>query len=92
MSSQDVVTMFPQVIALGAAFNQKLYRNIGQIISTEARALSNQLIQGLTYWAPNVRKFRLIFDKFRLTFSVIHVGVEVKRLLVKIHSCHLVTL
>jgi beta-D-xylosidase 4 len=58
LSSQDVVTMFPQVIGLGATFNQTLYKTIGQIISTEARALANQGIQGLSYWAPNINIFR----------------------------------
>jgi beta-D-xylosidase 4 len=35
-----------------------LYKTIGQIISTEARALSNKGINGLSYWAPNINIFR----------------------------------
>jgi beta-glucosidase-like glycosyl hydrolase len=50
----DTVTMFPQVIGLGATFNQTLYKAIAKVISTEARALANQEIAGLTYWSPNI--------------------------------------
>jgi beta-glucosidase-like glycosyl hydrolase len=54
----NTVTVFPQVITLGAAFNQDLYHSIGKAISDEARALANHNMIGLSYWAPNINIFR----------------------------------
>jgi hypothetical protein len=84
----DTVTMFPQVIGLGATYNQRLYRAIGQVISTEGRALANQEIMGLTFWAPNINIFRdpVSIDLFILI--IISAGEEVMKHLVKIHSYH----
>ncbi|KAL0490275.1 hypothetical protein AKO1_006463 [Acrasis kona] len=58
MSTEDVVTMFPQIIGLGAGFNESMFLEMARIISTEARALANEGIQGLDYWAPNINIFR----------------------------------
>jgi beta-glucosidase-like glycosyl hydrolase len=58
VSWDDTVTMFPQIIGLGAGFNASMYLAMGQAISTEARALWNKNIGGLTYWAPNINIFR----------------------------------
>ena len=43
---------------LGATFNRSLWREIGTVISNEARALYNQGISGLFYFAPNINLFR----------------------------------
>ncbi|KAG2316852.1 hypothetical protein Bca52824_019974 [Brassica carinata] len=42
-------TSFPQVILTAASFN---------VVSTEARAMYNVGLAGLTYWSPNVNIFR----------------------------------
>jgi beta-glucosidase len=59
-------TVFPQVIALGATWDTRLLRQIGEAVSTEGRAKYHQAIRagihdwfyGLTFWAPNINIFR----------------------------------
>nr|WP_294941335.1 glycoside hydrolase family 3 protein [uncultured Mucilaginibacter sp.] len=59
-------TVFPQAIAMAATFNPQLVKQIGDVISTEARAKYNLAIAnnnhgqyvGLTYWSPNINIFR----------------------------------
>jgi len=51
-------TSFPHALLLGATFNASLWREVGSAISTEARALNNQGISGLAYWAPDINLFR----------------------------------
>lgn len=59
-------TMFPQAIAMAAMFDEEEMREIGDIISTEARAKFNALsseddrdiYKGLTLWSPNINIFR----------------------------------
>ncbi|MFD1315695.1 glycoside hydrolase family 3 C-terminal domain-containing protein [Namhaeicola litoreus] len=59
-------TVFPQAIGLAATFDTKLIEEIGDAISTEARAKFNEFskkgmrgqYQGLTFWSPNVNIFR----------------------------------
>lgn len=51
-------TSFPAVILSAAAFNESLWYKMGQIVSTEARAMYNAGLAGLTYWSPNVNVFR----------------------------------
>lgn len=59
-------TVFPQAIALAATFNDKLVREVADIISTEARAKFNlqaangynQQYMGLTFWSPNINILR----------------------------------
>lgn len=53
-------TSFPQVIGLGATFNESLWLEIGIAISTEARGLyqASKETQGLTIFAPNGNVFR----------------------------------
>ena len=46
-------TMFPMPIATSSSFNNKLFYQIGQVISTEARAMFNSNQCGLSFWAPN---------------------------------------
>ncbi|HAW15763.1 MAG TPA: glycosyl hydrolase, partial [Clostridiales bacterium] len=55
-------TSFPQSVGLGATFDKELMHEIGDVISTEARAKYNEfskhedrdIYKGLTYWSPNV--------------------------------------
>src|SRR5438045_1642006 len=59
-------TVFPQAIALGATFDQKLIGRVADVISTEARAKYNEAqrlgnhnrFYGLTFWSPNINIFR----------------------------------
>ena len=59
-------TVFPVPIALAAAFDLKLIKEIGSCISTEGRAKYNEfqkeedydIYKGLTYWSPNINIFR----------------------------------
>ena len=59
-------TMFPQAIALAAAFDEDLMEEVGDCIATEARAKYNlqikhgdrDIYKGLTFWSPNVNIFR----------------------------------
>ncbi|KAJ7968160.1 Beta xylosidase [Quillaja saponaria] len=51
-------TSFPQVILTAASFNASLFEAIGRVVSTEARAMYNVGLAGLTFWSPNVNIFR----------------------------------
>lgn len=59
-------TVFPQAIAMAAAFNEHLVYEIAAAIAQEARAKYNvaqkkseyAIYQGLTFWSPNVNIFR----------------------------------
>ena len=59
-------TVFPQAIGLGATFDVELLYEVGNCISTEARAKYNESVKhgdrdiykGLTMWSPNVNLFR----------------------------------
>jgi beta-glucosidase len=59
-------TVFPQAIAMAATFNTPLIEQVGNAISTEARAKYNLSTQnnwhtqymGLTFWTPNINIFR----------------------------------
>ncbi|KAJ8477450.1 hypothetical protein OPV22_021177 [Ensete ventricosum] len=51
-------TSFPQVILTAASFNATLFKAIGKVVSTEARAMHNVGLAGLTYWSPNINIFR----------------------------------
>lgn len=61
------VTSFPQAIGLAATFDSEGIRRVGEITSTEGRALFNEALAsggpvkqyyGLTYWTPNINIFR----------------------------------
>lgn len=65
--SGDKVTVFPQAIALAATFNVKAMEMMGNITSTEARAIYHETLRrgeagkqykGLTFWTPNINIFR----------------------------------
>ncbi|KAK1302485.1 Beta-xylosidase/alpha-L-arabinofuranosidase 2 [Acorus calamus] len=51
-------TSFPQVILTAASFNKDLFEAIGQVVSTEARAMHNVGLAGLTFWSPNINILR----------------------------------
>jgi beta-glucosidase len=59
-------TVFPQAIALGAAFDENLALRVATAVSDEARAMYNAASAkdyrlrygGLTFWTPNVNIFR----------------------------------
>ncbi|XP_041014913.1 beta-xylosidase/alpha-L-arabinofuranosidase 2-like isoform X1 [Juglans microcarpa x Juglans regia] len=51
-------TSFPQVILTAASFNASLFEAIGRVVSTEARAMYNVGLAGLTFWSPNINIFR----------------------------------
>lgn len=59
-------TVFPQAIGLAATWDTKLMQQIGDVISTEARAKYNEFTRngdhgrykGLTFWSPNINIFR----------------------------------
>ncbi len=49
-------TTFPQTIGLACTWNQELLKEVGDVISSEARAFykKNPEVNGLTLWAPTV--------------------------------------
>ena len=59
-------TMFPQAIGMAATWDTPLIGQIGETISTEARAKYNEAVRhdihsiyyGLTIWSPNINIFR----------------------------------
>lgn len=59
-------TVFPQAIGMAASFNNDLMYQVGDAISTEARAKYNLAVSknrrlqymGLTFWSPNINLFR----------------------------------
>ena len=59
-------TMFPQAIGMAATWDGPLLKDIGTVISTEARAKNNEALRhnnrsiyyGLTFWSPNINIFR----------------------------------
>ena len=61
-----IATVFPQSIAMGAAFDPEFLKEEAEIIAEEARAKynaaqeagDNDIYKGLTYWSPNINIFR----------------------------------
>jgi beta-glucosidase len=61
-----IATVFPQAIGMAATFDENLVRQIGDVVSTEARAKNNEYLRrnergrykGLTFWSPNINIFR----------------------------------
>ncbi len=59
-------TVFPQAIGMAATWDTSMVHNMGNVVSTEARAKYNQAQQegnhrifyGLTFWSPNINIFR----------------------------------
>jgi beta-glucosidase len=65
--TKEKVTVFPQAIGMAAAFDAPALQKMGDIASTEGRALFNEdlktgktgeIYRGLTYWTPNINIFR----------------------------------
>ncbi|HWS89564.1 MAG TPA: glycoside hydrolase family 3 C-terminal domain-containing protein [Pyrinomonadaceae bacterium] len=61
-----IATVFPQAIGMAATWNPELIREIGDVVSTEARAKHHEFARqgdrgrykGLTFWSPNINIFR----------------------------------
>ncbi|MGO4212068.1 glycoside hydrolase family 3 C-terminal domain-containing protein [Terriglobus sp. 2YAB30_2] len=59
-------TLFPQAIGMAATWDAPLLQQIGDVVSTEARAKYNDAVRkdihsiyfGLTIWSPNINIFR----------------------------------
>ncbi|KAF2282803.1 hypothetical protein GH714_043094 [Hevea brasiliensis] len=51
-------TSFPTVLLTTASFNQSLWKRIGEVVSSEARAMYNLGKSGLTFWSPNINVAR----------------------------------
>ena len=66
LARNGISTVFPQAIALAAAFDSELTFEVADITSTETRAKYNafsrlgdrDIYKGLTMWAPNINIFR----------------------------------
>ncbi|KAG0623933.1 hypothetical protein M758_3G212400 [Ceratodon purpureus] len=52
--STPTATSFPLPILSAASFNRHLWNKIGQVTSTEGRAIFNQGRSGISYWSPNI--------------------------------------
>lgn len=55
-------TSFPQVINIGAAFDDNLVYSIATVISTETRAFSNRGLSGLDLWVRTSSQSFVAFD------------------------------
>ncbi|HEX8291840.1 MAG TPA: glycoside hydrolase family 3 C-terminal domain-containing protein [Pyrinomonadaceae bacterium] len=61
-----IATVFPQAVGLAATWNPELIREVGDAVSTEARAKHHEFARrgdrgrykGLTFWSPNINIFR----------------------------------
>ncbi len=66
VARSGMATVFPHAIALASTFDPDLIGEVGEAVSTEARAKYNVSVEqkdfgiykGLTYWAPNINIFR----------------------------------
>jgi beta-glucosidase len=67
VARNGIATVFPQAIAMAAAWNPTLHEHIADVIATEARAKNNETLlhdqgssiyKGLTIWSPNINIFR----------------------------------
>ena len=65
--TKEKMTSFPQAIGMAATFDTEALQQVGDIISSEGRALFNEdlkagktgtIYRGLTYWSPNINIFR----------------------------------
>ena len=63
-----VCTSWPQVIGIGSTFNTSLFWALGDMTSTEGRAMNGGL--GKTYWAPNVNIMRDV-SALRVCFMLV---------------------
>lgn len=66
VARSGVATVFPQAIAMAAAWDEDLMETIGDAVATEGRGKYNlqrawedrDIYKGLTFWAPNINIFR----------------------------------
>ena len=66
VANAGYATVFPQAIGMAATWKPALVQEMGNVISTEARAKYNQaqregnhrIFYGLTFWSPNINIFR----------------------------------
>jgi beta-glucosidase len=67
VARNGIATVFPQAIAMAATWDPELIEQMGDVVSTEARAKYNYSLQkndstgryeGLTFWSPNINIFR----------------------------------
>lgn len=66
VARSGMATVFPHAIGLASTFDPDLIGEIGEAVSTEARAKYNNSVEhddrdiykGLTYWTPNINIFR----------------------------------
>ncbi|MBQ7312239.1 MAG: glycoside hydrolase family 3 protein, partial [Clostridia bacterium] len=66
VARSGMATVFPHAIGLASTFNPDLLGEVGEAVSTEARAKYNNSVEyndfdiykGLTYWTPNINIFR----------------------------------
>ena len=65
--TKEKVTVFPQAIGMAATFDPEALQKMGDMTSSEGRALFNEdlregktgdIYRGLTYWTPNINIFR----------------------------------
>lgn len=65
--TKEKVTVFPQAIGMAATFDTEALQLMGNMTSSEGRALFNEdlkagktgsIYRGLTYWTPNINIFR----------------------------------
>ena len=65
--TKEKVTVFPQAIGMAATFDVEALQKMGDMTSSEGRALFNEdlkngktgeIYRGLTYWTPNINIFR----------------------------------
>lgn len=65
--TSEKVTVFPQAIGMAASFDTAALQKMGDVASSEGRALFNEdmrkgktgsIYRGLTYWTPNINIFR----------------------------------
>lgn len=66
LARSGMATVFPHAIGLAATFDPALLQEVGDAVSTEARAKYNNSVlhndrdiyKGLTFWTPNINIFR----------------------------------
>lgn len=66
VARSGVATVFPQAIAMAAAWDEDMMEAVGDAIATEGRGKYNlqrawedrDIYKGLTFWAPNINIFR----------------------------------
>jgi hypothetical protein len=63
-------TSFPHATVLASTFNSSLWSAVGEAISTEARALNNQNIGGLFYWAPGINITYLVAIRNEASYKI----------------------